>query len=89
MLADAIAQAIADDITVIDEKIDQGICPDCNSALEVISENTGYTDSPHIELSIICSKCGKDWTQGSQTEYPDRGRKPVARKFRVKGKYVH
>jgi uncharacterized protein with PIN domain len=85
-LGDAIAQAIRQDSIKIDDMIDAGICPDCKGDLEVISENTGFEDNENIEFTIVCNVCGKDWTMGSLTEYPDHTQQPRKRRFSLKGK---
>lgn len=68
-LGNIFAQAIINDSLKIDEMIDQGLCPDCKGILEIISENVGFEDNEKIEMKIVCTDCGKDWTQGSSVEY--------------------
>lgn len=69
-LGEAIAKAIQAHKRQINEAIDEGVCPDCGGMLEILSENVGFKDNPHTELSIVCTECKKDWTLGDLTEYP-------------------
>lgn len=42
------------------QAIDDGICPMCGGQLKIIEENTGFDESPHIDVRIVCVNCGGD-----------------------------